>query len=543
MKKRPHIIIFNPDEMRWDTMGHMGNPAASTPFLDRFAETEAVSIDRCYCQNPVCVPSRCSFATGLYPHVFGHRTMAHLLRPHEKSMFQELREAGYYVWMNTRNDLAAGQYEGWIEAQADEIYHKQGLKNQIFPEVSPEEEGNVGERWQEAGKEAGSYPYSFYTGLSEGKADADIEDVWAAIERIKGIGELDQPLCLFLGLLNPHPEYTCQEPWFSRIDREQVPDRIRPEECEGKPYIEELIRHYQELEGLSEDAWTELRATYLAQCAKIDWLFEQLCNALKEAGIYEDTAIFFFSDHGDFAGDYGLSEKAQNTFEDCLTRVPLLIKLPQGYPIEPGRRDTLAELVDFYATAMELAGVEPTHDQFGVSLLPVLANKEASVRAYAHSEGGRMAWEWQSDEYHADTADTVATSPENHYYPKQKAQSDPLGHTKGTMTTDGRYKYVHRTLGSPEFYDLEKDAGERHNEINNPAYAKEIARFRLELLDWYQSTCDIVPRDKDRRFSNSQLWNMVSKRCLPENEETVKRLIREGAAMGTIMAAAAKKAE
>ena len=25
MKKRPHIIILNPDEMRWDTMGHMGN--------------------------------------------------------------------------------------------------------------------------------------------------------------------------------------------------------------------------------------------------------------------------------------------------------------------------------------------------------------------------------------------------------------------------------------------------------------------------------------------------------------------------------------
>ena len=34
MKKRPNIIIFNPDEMRWDTMGHMGNPAAQTPFLD-----------------------------------------------------------------------------------------------------------------------------------------------------------------------------------------------------------------------------------------------------------------------------------------------------------------------------------------------------------------------------------------------------------------------------------------------------------------------------------------------------------------------------
>ena len=40
MGKRPNIIIFNPDEMRWDTMGHMGNPAAVTPFLDRFAKTE-----------------------------------------------------------------------------------------------------------------------------------------------------------------------------------------------------------------------------------------------------------------------------------------------------------------------------------------------------------------------------------------------------------------------------------------------------------------------------------------------------------------------
>lgn len=81
MKKRPHIIIFNPDEMRWDTMGHMGNPAAATPFLDQLAAGEAVSFRQAFCQNPVCVPSRCSFFTGLYPHVQGHRTMSYLLHP------------------------------------------------------------------------------------------------------------------------------------------------------------------------------------------------------------------------------------------------------------------------------------------------------------------------------------------------------------------------------------------------------------------------------------------------------------------------------
>ena len=67
MKKRPNILIFNPDQMRADALGHLGNPAAHTPFLDDFAAREAVSFSNAYCQNPICVPSRCSFFTGLYP--------------------------------------------------------------------------------------------------------------------------------------------------------------------------------------------------------------------------------------------------------------------------------------------------------------------------------------------------------------------------------------------------------------------------------------------------------------------------------------------
>ena len=118
MAKRPHIIIFNPDEMRGDALAHLGNPASITPNLDAFAANEAVSFGQAYCQNPVCVPSRCSFFTGLYPHVRGHRTMSHLLRPGETSMLKELKEAGYYVWMNDRNDLTAGQIPGWTESHA-----------------------------------------------------------------------------------------------------------------------------------------------------------------------------------------------------------------------------------------------------------------------------------------------------------------------------------------------------------------------------------------------------------------------------------------
>ena len=48
MAKQPHIIIFNPDEMRGDALAHLGNPASITPNLDAFAANEAVSFGQAY---------------------------------------------------------------------------------------------------------------------------------------------------------------------------------------------------------------------------------------------------------------------------------------------------------------------------------------------------------------------------------------------------------------------------------------------------------------------------------------------------------------
>lgn len=145
MSKCPHIIIFNPDEMRADTIAHLGNPATITPCLDEFAHQDAVSFSRAYGQNPVCVPSRCSFFTGLYLHTKGHRTMNYLLHPGEPSLFKELKDVGYYVWMNDRNDLAAGQFPGWAESHASEIYYGGQTAHPLGP-VHPELRGAPGSK-------------------------------------------------------------------------------------------------------------------------------------------------------------------------------------------------------------------------------------------------------------------------------------------------------------------------------------------------------------------------------------------------------------
>lgn len=70
MAEKPNILWFVADQMRADTLAHLGNPASVTPNLDRLAE-EGASFAHAYCQNPVCSPSRCSFLTGLYPHARG----------------------------------------------------------------------------------------------------------------------------------------------------------------------------------------------------------------------------------------------------------------------------------------------------------------------------------------------------------------------------------------------------------------------------------------------------------------------------------------
>lgn len=521
MHKRPNIIIFNPDQMRSDSLAHMGNPAAITPNLDLFARNDAVSFSNAYCQNTVCVPSRCSFLTGLYPHTNGHRTMSYMLHSEETSLLKELKEAGYYVWMNSRNDFLPAQVKGIFNEHATETFYggevpsAPGLEN-------PQIRGTLG----------GDDFYSFYNGrlkLDErGKNyTADDEDIDAAIYRIKNRPR-DQPLCIFLGLMYPHPPYQVEEPYFSAINRKKLRKRIpEPADWSQKASILKGIKEKQNLQYWNEEKWDELRSTYLGMCMKVDAQFGKLCETLKDEGIYDDTAIFVLSDHGDYTGDYGIVEKSQNTFEDCLVNVPLLIKPQKEVEINPGISNSLVELIDFYATVMDLADVQPTHSHFGESLRQVLVEKSKEHRKYVFAEGGRLKGEVHCSEYGNFGENGVSTL--NPYYPRLKTQADDTAHTKATMIRSDCYKYIRRLYESDEFYDLEKDPDELNNLINVNEYQEEISKLQLEMLEWYQKTCDIVPFKNDDRFSPEMIWNKMKKSCPESKFEELKELINSGA--------------
>jgi arylsulfatase A-like enzyme len=489
------VIIFNPDQWRGDVMGHLGNPAAVTPNLDAWVRSDAVSFRQAFCQNPVCTPSRCSFMTGWYPHVRGHRTMHHMLRQDEPVLLKALKDAGYFVWWGGKNDLVPGQH-GY--AHACDVKHradKPTLRNT---------HRDLG--WR--GPADGDNYFSFYLGkLDTPKDDSAYLDFdWAMVHgalRFLEDPPRDKPLCLYVPISYPHPPYAVEEPFYSMIARGKLPPRTPTPRgpdgtpWAGKPSLLKGIAEGQRLQGWTEDRWTELRATYYGMCARVDHQFGLLLAALKKAGLYDDAVIFFFADHGDFAGDYGLVEKAQNTFEDCLVRVPFLIKPPRGAPVRPGVRDGLVELIDLVATVEALTGVAMPQDHFGRSLAPLLASEKAEHRDAVFAEGGRRIGERQAMELES----LKSNFPDGLYWPRLRLQVSDEGvhHTKATMCRTRQHKYVRRLYEPDELYDLGKDPAEVRNVAADPAYRDVLAGLKERMLSWYQETCDVVPRETDKR--------------------------------------------
>ena len=502
MKRPPHLVIFNPDQWRGDVLGHLGNPAAVTPVLDGLVEREAVSFRNTFCQFPMCVPSRCSFMTGWYPHVRGHRTFHHLLRPQhgEPNLLSLLKENGYFVWWGGKNHFLPTKHD---MSDYCSVRHTpseeecQSWGHELRPHL---QEGHTPHpSWTEWRGDPGSDTYyGFYAGRIE-KArddiycDGDWATVLSAIDFIRNY-DGEQPLCLFLALLYPHPPYGVEEPWFSTIDRNKLPARApTPAFWAGKPSILKGIWERQNLQTWTDERWSELRATYYGMCARLDHQLGLVVEALRESGLYDDTALFFMSDHGDFTGDYGLVEKTQNTFEDCLVRVPFVVKPPRDVQVQPRVTGALVELIDFPATVYELTGIEPGHTHFGRSLLPVLANETDEHREAVFSEGGRLY-----GEKHAMEPGPNQT-PEGMYWPRVGLQGRDDGpyHTKAAMCRTDKFKYVRRHYEQDELYDLKEDPQELVNAINDPRYAEVLGRLKERMLSWYMETCDVVPHDED----------------------------------------------
>ena len=479
---RPNFVLFMPDQLRADAVGAFGNPIARTPNIDALA-ARGTLFRQAFSQHSVCSPSRVPMLTGWYPHVSGHRSLTHLIKPWEPNLLKILRDGGYNVaWAGMRGDTFA---PGVVEESTD--FHGFTVAPAALGAASPYEPGH---RFYDA----------FYDGLRQSDGvvlDFDEATIQTAESWLSDSPK--EPWVLLVALMFPHPPFAVEEPWFSMHDRAAMPSPTPPA-LDGKPCFMRAIRERYGTERLDEGDWAELIATYYGMVSRVDDQLGRVMRAVEQAGAAERTATFFFTDHGEYLGDFGLVEKWPSGLDDCLLRNPLIVAAPGG--TQGQTSDALVEMIDLLPTMLELADIQPEHTQFGQSLVPLTSDGSRSHREAAFSEGGFALHELD-----------LLERPGGRYRHKGDLQrQDPRLVGKAVSMRTDRWTYIHRLYEDNELYDRANDP----REITNLAGTAEVAEIerglREPVLDWMLTTADAIPWREDPRFDPKLIDIMRSAR-------------------------------
>jgi len=472
-----NFVIFMPDEWRGDCAGCAGHPLAQTPSLDRLA-AEGTRFGACYAQHPVCSPSRCSLFTGWYPHTAGHRTLWHLLRPHEPNLLRYLTDAGYDVrWYGKNDVLAQASFPGSVT----EALGPRGLRN-------------VGDRLAE---DPSDPLYDSFLNRPFPGGPWDTADAWCVARAIEFLRRPHpRPFMLYLPLTLPHPSYSAPQPWHDMYAPEDLPPP-RPAEPEDKPMFHRLIRRTRRLDRMTEADFRRIGAVYLGMCSYVDFLLGELLRALDETHLAGDTCVLMFADHGDWAGEYGLVEKWPSALDDCIMRVPLVVRVPGG----AGGHvvDTPVELFDVMPTVLELAGTRATHTHFARSLVGQLRGESGEADRAAFAEGGYDPHEPHCFEGREDGSQ-AGRGPEMIYYQKGRLQqTHPASVCRSFMVRTSGHKLIYRTSDVCELYDLAGDPRELTNLHGRAEVASVQRQLEQRLLRHLATTSDVTPPEEDPR--------------------------------------------
>lgn len=461
----PNVVLVITDDHKATSLACYGNKQADTPSTDRMA-AGGVTFQRPYCNFPKCVPTRASIFTGRYPHVEGHRTLpGFMLRPDEPHLGTLLQKYGYHTALIGKNHLVEKEY-------------RQASFNE-YPRVAKSEGRLVGTPAQDD-----TMFRSFYRGRWEGDLSKHHEARIAQATCRFLRENKDRPFFVSVNFHLTHTPYIEFAPWAERYRKAGLePPLIEP--LKSTPPV---LRHYREvynLESLTKDDWRTIAVAYQSMTSFVDQQFGVILDAIDKLDLADHTMVLFVGDQGDFAGEHGCVEKWDTVFYDCLTRSPLLIRMPEGQ--SAGRRiPSLVEYVDIAPTILEACGFEVPWWMMGKSMMPVIRGETDRHKEAVFCSGG-VEWRAASTAPHHDSPEAARMKP--NYYWKQKAVvEDPRSMARAKMVRTDRYKYIFRVYGAEELYDMEKDPGEFKDIAGEPAMKPVLDEMRLRLMKWLIET-------------------------------------------------------
>ncbi|SDU79864.1 sulfatase family protein [Jiangella alkaliphila] len=477
--QRPNILLITTDQHHYQAMGTR-TPVLQTPHLDALA-AGGVTVDRAYCPNPTCSPTRASILTGQYPSTHGCWALGTKLDEERTTVGQLLSRTGYSTSLIGKahfQPLASRPDQTSLECPPilRDLDFWRTFTGPFYGFDHIELARNhADERW------AGQH-YAIWLeeqGIADWPAYFQNEDrsnrrthcwdlpedlhytTWTAERSIAAIDravDAAEPFFLWSSFQDPHPPYLVSEPWASMYDPADItpPPAAAGELSRMHPWFFETQRDQPDFSPWADSPYpthgfgrqvrdeADLRrdiAVYYGMISFVDAAVGRILEHLEARGLAHNTLVVFTTDHGHFLGHHGLTVKGPFHYEDLL-RIPFLARLPGHIPAGTSTQ-SLTSLIDLAPTFLALAGIDAPVAMQGVNQLDAWA-------------GGGPA------------RDHVLV--EDRFQPTTVHVRSYIG---------DRYKLtVYRGTDHVELFDLAEDPNELHNLAGDP----EAQPLRAELM-------------------------------------------------------------
>ena len=228
-----------------------------------------------------------------------------------------------------------------------------------------------------------------------------------------------------------------------------------------------------------------------------DHYLGRIFSGLREMGIFDDTLIVVFGDHGTEFWEHGLIGKKVNLYNEIL-HVPLIFHCPELLPKGLALRG-LCESVQVAPTIVDIAGLPPIPSAQGVSLLPRIRGEESNgldfVCGHTRHEHQRDGGSVQFDHYAIQTQRYKFIRLELHVDPNE-LHSDWKYRIQAIAV---RCRIPPESLSSGsvtrELYDLQTDPGEGRNLVTsgNDNYRTLAQDLEKKLDSWINNAIAARP--------------------------------------------------
>ncbi len=413
---RPNVVFIFADDWGWGDLSCHGNTWLKTPNLDKFA-SEGIDFQQFNVLNPVCSPSRAAAMTGMYPARF--------------SIHQHF---------TPNNNVPRGMPD-WLDPKAPTI--ARFFKNAGY------RTGHFG-KWHLTAMIKDAPPVSAYgfdeSAVFNGPGDAS-----------KQVGMYDTPsnAVSFIRANKSVPFYL--DVWIHESHTPHMPTK-------------ESLEKWKNLD--------EQKRVYAAVITDGDNAIAKVLDALKEAGVADNTIVIFSADNGpeqtgvesskNTANNWyysvgttgGLRGRKRSLFEGGV-RPPFIVRWPGHTPAGVKNEKTVLSAVDLLPTLCAAAGVKVPDDYKGdgENLLDAFNGKEIFRTR-------PIFWEWRGPK----TLTTGADRKSPDYWPRLAVRE---GDWKLVMTDDEKRVELHQLIGDRA---EAKDSASEHPEI--------VARLSKMALDW-----------------------------------------------------------